>query len=104
MPTNKQKVYNVISAYLPDCAFSCRDLHDLMDTHYPGTPHNSIIPSDYLYEDAVKDDPSNNGNRDYDETYPRFLKRIAKNTYRFGGWDGIPSGAIDAPVLRATAA
>jgi hypothetical protein len=100
MPTNKQKVYNIVSTDLSGQVFSCRDLHKLIDEHYPGTPHDSIIPSDYLYEDAVKPDPSNEGNRHFDVTYPRFLRRVGPNAYCFGGWDGQPSGAIDAPVTR----
>jgi hypothetical protein len=100
---NKQKVYNVVSAYLSDRDFSCRDLHALIKTYYPGTPQDSIIPSDYLCKDAVRDDPSNDGNRGLDVTYPRFLERTGSNRYRFVGWDGIPSGAIDAPVLRRSA-
>ena len=101
MPTNKQKIYNVVSAHLSDKEFSCRDLVALVDRYYPGTPHDSIIPSDYLYEDAVKNDPSNDGNRHQDVTYPRFLERVGSNRYRFGGWDGVPNGAIKAPVSRS---
>ena len=100
MPTNKQKVYNVVSAHLANRDFSCRELHAMIDRDYPGTPHDSIIPSDYLYNDTVKGDPSNDGNRPHDKTYPRFLERLDRDTYRFGGWDGTPAGAIDAPVLR----
>lgn len=102
--TNKQKVYNVTSAYLSSGEFSCRDLHALIRRHYPGTPKDSIIPSDYLCRDAVKSDPSNDGNRGLDVTYPRFLERVGRNRYRFIGWDGVPSGAIDAPVSRGSIA
>ncbi len=100
MPTNKQKVYDVVSAHLSGSVFSCQDLFDLIDQHYPGTPHDSIIPSDYLYLDAVKNDPSNDGNRGHNITYPRFLERIGRNQYR-SGWDGLPGGAIIAPILRS---
>jgi hypothetical protein len=100
MPKNKQKVYDVVSAYLSGQEFSCHDLFALIDRYYPGTPHDSIIPSDYLYQDAVKDDPSNDGNRHQDVTYPRFLNRVGRNRYRFGGWDGLPNDAIAAPMLR----
>ena len=100
MPSNKQKTYEIASTYLSDRVFSCRELHRLIDEHYPGTPPDSIIPSDYLYEDVVKTDPSNDGNRHHDITYPRFLRRVGRDAYRFGGWDGQPAGAIDAPVTR----
>jgi hypothetical protein len=103
MPTNKQKVYDVVSAHLSGQEFSCQDLFHWIDVDYPGTPHDSIIPSDYLYQDAVKSDPSNDGNRHQDVTYPRFLERLGRNRYRFGGWDGVPSGAIVAPVTRSLA-
>ncbi len=104
MPTNKQKIYNAVSAYLSNHEFSCHDLLALIDRNYPGTPHDSIIPSDYLYQDAVKNDPSNDGNRHQDVTYPRFLERVGRNRYRFVGWDGVPNGAIEAPVLRRATA
>ena len=100
MPTNKQKVYDITSVYLSGQVFTVRDLHSLIEEHYPGTPPDSIIPSDYLYQDAVKPDPSNDGNRHHDTTYPRFLRRVGQNAYSFGGWDGQPPGAIEAPVTR----
>jgi len=100
MPSNKQKTYDVVSQHLSNRVFSCKQLHALIDQHYPGTPHDSIIPSDYLCQDAVKSDPSNAGNRGHDITYPRFLIRIGRDQYRFIGWDGIPPGAINAPILR----
>jgi|ERR1700681_1551639 hypothetical protein len=104
MPSNKQKIYDVVSGHLSASVFSCQDLFDLIDHYYPGTPHDSIIPSDYLYLDAVKSDPSNDGNRGLDITYPRFLERVGRNQYRFAGWDGLPAGAISAPILRSTVA
>jgi hypothetical protein len=101
MPTNKQKIYDVVSAHLSGHEFSCQDLFALIDRDYPGTPHDSIIPSDYLYQDAVKNDPSNEGNRNKDITYHRFLERVGSDRYRFGCWDGVPHGAIEAPVSRS---
>jgi hypothetical protein len=100
MPTNKQKIYDVVSAHLSGQEFSRRDLFALIDRYYPRKPH-SFHPSDYLYQDAVKDDPSNDGNRHQDVTYPRFLERVGRNRYRFVGWDGVPNGAIAAPVSRS---
>lgn len=103
MPSNKQKLYDVVSGHLSSGVFSCGDVFNVIDQLFPGTPHDSIIPSDYLVHDAVKTDPSNEGNRGQDITYPRFLERIGRNKYRFVAWDGVPQGAIDAPVLRAAA-
>ena len=76
----------------------------LIDRYYPGTPHDSILPSDYLHQDAVKSDPSNDGNRHLGLTYPRFLERVGRDRYQFVGWDGMPSGAIAAPALRTAIA
>ena len=100
MPLNRQKIYNIVSTHLHGCGFSCADLFSLIDEHYPGTEHDSIMPSDYLCADAVKHDPSNDGNRGDYKTYPRFLERIRRNGYIFVGWDGIEDGSIDAPILR----
>jgi hypothetical protein len=99
MPKQKQKVYDVTSAHAGQ-HFSRRDLLDWIDNAHPGTLHGSILPSDYLYQDAVKNDPSNDGNRHQHKTYPRFLERVGRDEYRFGGWDGMPSGAIVAPATR----
>jgi len=68
--------------------------------NYPGTERGSIIPSDYLCKDAVKDDPSNDGNRGNYFTYPRFLERLGRNRYIFAGWDGVDEGSIDVPIVR----
>ena len=94
----KQKVYNVISAHLQHREFSRGDVLEYIDQDYPDTNHGSVQPSDYLYDDAVKSSPSNKGHDNYD--LPRFLKRLGRNRYRFGGWDGVGSGGLDAPVLR----
>jgi hypothetical protein len=99
--SNKQKIYNVISAHLRTCEFSRADLLDLIDTHYPATNHGSVLPSDYLCKDALKRDPSNAGNRGNYWIFPRFLERLSKGTYKFVGWDGIDKGSIEAPILRA---
>lgn len=99
MLSNRQKIYNVVSAHLSDREFTRKDLLDLIAWHHPGTEPSSILPSDYLCKDALKADPSNDGNRDY-TLYPRFLERLARNKYRFVGWDGIEEGSIDAPVQR----
>jgi hypothetical protein len=99
MPSNRQIVYNVVSTDFPTREFSRQDLLDSVHKHYPGTPPGSMLPSDYLGRDAVKADPSNDGNRDR-KIYPRFLERLGRNRYRFVGWDGIEKGSIDAPVLR----
>src|SRR5713226_1341646 len=100
MLPNKQKIYNVVSAHLHTREFSRRDLLDRIDTYYPATNHDSVLPSDYLCRDALKNDPSNEGNRDDYWTYPRFLERLGRNAYRFVGWDGIEAGSIDAPAMR----
>jgi hypothetical protein len=102
--SNRQKIYNIVSADLRDREFSRRNLLDLIDKHYPGTNHESILPSDYLRRDAVKGDPSNDGNRGNYTIYPRFLERLGRDRYRFVGWDGIDQGSIDAPVERSTSA
>jgi hypothetical protein len=99
--SNKQKIYNTVSAHLRTREFSRRDLLDLIDTYYPGTNHGSILPSDYLCKDALKGDPSNQDNRGNYRTFPRFLDRLGKDTYKFLGWDGIEKGSIEAPNLRA---
>jgi len=97
---NKQKIYDVVSAHLQAREFSRSDLLDVIDKHYPGTNHGSILPSDYLRKDALKLDPSNDGNRNNYSTCPRFLERLGRNRYRFLGWDGLDEGALDAPLLR----
>jgi len=97
----KQKIFNVVSKCISGREFSCKDLRDLIDRDYPGTNHGSIQPSDYVYKDATGHDPSNDGNRDDYVTYPRFLEKVEKNRYRFGGWDGVAKDAIDAPVSRS---
>ena len=84
MPTNKQKVYDVVSAHLSGQEFSCQDLFHWIDVDYPGTPDDSIIPSDYLYQDAVKSDPSNDGNRHQDVTFPVYLKDLAETDTGLG--------------------
>lgn len=102
MLSNRQEIYNVVSTDFPSREFSRKDLLDSIDKHYPGTEIGSILPSDYLCRDAVKVDPSNDGNRDL-KTYARFLERLGRNMYRFVGWDGVEKGSIDAPVLRGAA-
>jgi hypothetical protein len=97
----KQKICDVVSTHLSTGAFSRKDLLDRIDQIYPGTPHSSILPSDYLYQGAVKSDPSNDGNRGHDVTYPRLLERIGSDQYQFAGWDGLPPRAINAPILRS---
>jgi hypothetical protein len=98
---NRQKIYNLVSVHLHSCEFSRRDLLELIDSNYPGTNHESILPSDYLCKDALKDDPSNDDNRGDYWNFPRFLERLGRNKYVFVGWDGMEVGSIDAPVLRA---
>jgi hypothetical protein len=110
VPTLSQMIYNVTSTYprisdaMPTypqgCVFHCRDVYALIEAQYPGTNRWSIQPSDYLFDDALKPDPGNEGTRHKEKTYPRFLRRIAWDSYVFGRWDGHPPGAIDAPVTR----
>jgi hypothetical protein len=52
--------------------------------------------------DAVKGDPSNDGNRGDYSICPRFLERLGRDRYRFVGWDGLDKGSINAPILRGT--
>jgi hypothetical protein len=101
VPSNRQKIYNVVSVYFNAREFSRQELLDLMDRYYRGTNHGSILPSDYLCRDALKNDPSNDGNRNYN-IYPRFLERLGRDRYRFVGWDGIEESSIEAPVLRTS--
>jgi hypothetical protein len=97
---NRQKIYNIVSVHLRSCEFSRGDLLELIDSNYPGTNHDSILPSDYLCRDALKDDESNDDNRGDYWNFPRFLERLERNRYVFVGWDGMEVGSIDAPVLR----
>jgi hypothetical protein len=102
LSSNRQKIYDVVSVHLKAREFSRRELLNLIERHHPGTNQGSILPSDYLCKDAVKDDPSNEANRNY-YLYPRFLERLGKDRYRFVGWDGIEKGSIEAPILRNAA-
>jgi hypothetical protein len=102
--SNRQTIYNIAATHFSDREFSRRGLLDLIDKHYPGTNHDSILPSDYLCKDAVKADPSNDGNRGDYTNYPRFLERLGRDRYRFAGWDGIARGSIDAPAVRIATA
>jgi hypothetical protein len=72
----KQKVYNVISAHLRHREFSRGDVLEYIDQDYPDTNHGSVLPSDYLYDDAIKSSPSNKRHDNYD--LPRFLKRLGR--------------------------
>ena len=67
--------------------FSRGDLLSLIESEYPGTKSDTILPSDYLFKDAVKSDPSNAGNRGKDLTYPRFLERVGPNRYKLADQD-----------------
>lgn len=98
----RQLVYNIVSTRLSRAEFTRQNLIAAMQENHKINP-KSIIPSDYLCVDAVKRDPSNGGNRDRRMTYPRFLERVAHNRYRFVGWDGMPQGSLDAPILRRPA-
>lgn len=96
--TIRQIIYNVAFSRLRNHEFSRADLLRWIDSDYPGTNHDSILPSDYLRKDAVKRDPSNDGNRGNYWLYPRFLERRSRDRYIFIGWDGRDSGSIDVPV------
>jgi hypothetical protein len=61
MLPNRQKIYDIASTRLMGREFSRRELLTLIDQHYPGTNHDSILPSDYLLRDAIKSDPSTTG-------------------------------------------
>jgi hypothetical protein len=100
MPSTRQKIYEITSTQLKNREFSRRELLTLIDQHYPGTNHGSILPSDYLVRDAVKGDPSNDGNRGNYMLYPRFLERVSRDRYKFVGWDGRDPGSLTAPSLR----
>jgi hypothetical protein len=97
----RQQIYDVVSAKFSSIAFSREDLICEIKNMLGTEPnHRSIIPSDYLCRDALKADPSNDGNRGNFSTYPRFLERVGRGRYRFVGWDGLAKGSISAPVTR----
>jgi hypothetical protein len=79
-----REVIYAVSAMLGS-GFSRRDLLNAIKAYFPDVNAQSILPSDYLVADAVKEDPSNDGNRDNYTTYPRFLRRLARNSYAFVG-------------------
>jgi hypothetical protein len=102
MLPNRQKIYDIASTRLMGREFSRRELLTLIDQHYPGTNHDSILPSDYLLRDAIKSDPSNDGNRGNYMLYPRFLERVGRDRYRFVGWDGRDPGSLSTSRIPAT--
>jgi len=79
----REVIYAVSSMLEP--GFSRRDLLNAIMVYFPDVPAGSILPSDYLVADALKEDPSNDGNRDNYTNYPRFLRRLARNSYAFVG-------------------
>jgi HTH-type transcriptional regulator/antitoxin HigA len=103
MPRIRQLVYDAVSVQLRSREFNRQDLLRAIKNIHAKVNDSSVLPSDYLCKDAVKADPSNAGNRNRFRTYPRFLERIGDDRYRFVGWDGIPEGSLNAPILRTSA-
>lgn len=94
MPRIRELVYNAASTILKDKEFTRTDLVETIRNSGHDVNPTSVIPSDYLRIDAIKLDASNDGNRGKLMTYPRFLERLARNRYRFVGWDGVPEGSL----------